>query len=143
MRPTYEVSQDLLNEQDIILRFIDHFGGHLTPFKMPIQYKLDFCLGDGSSAKVFAEVKVRKNNKEKYSTYIISLSKVMAAKSIKESTGLDTVIIVGWTDCIGYTNLNNDWPIKVGGRTDRNDWQDIEPLAHIPISEFTVIGVKQ
>jgi len=31
---------------------------------------------------------------------------------------------------------NEDWSVRVGGRKDRNDWQDIEPVTHIPISEF-------
>ena len=27
---------------------------------------------------------------------------------------------------------------KVGGRKDRNDWQDIEPVGHIPIKNFKI-----
>mgnify|MGYP003630902216 CR=1 FL=1 len=142
MRPTYESSQDLRNEQDIILTFTNYFGGHLTPVKMPKQYRLDYCLVYGDVIKAFAEVKKRKNPKDKYETYIISLSKVMTAKSIKRDTGLDALIIVEWEDCIGYTQLDGDWIIKTGGRVDRNDWQDIEPVVHIPVTEFTILEIK-
>ena len=66
----------------------------------------------------------------------------MTAKSIKRDTGLDALIIVEWEDCIGYTQLDGDWIIKTGGRVDRNDWQDIEPVVHIPVTEFTILEIK-
>ena len=35
---------------------------------------------------------------------------------------------------------SNEWDAKIGGRKDRGDWQDIEPVIHIPISEFNTVG---
>ena len=135
MRPTYETSEDLLNEKDVIEKFCGNWI-NLSFAKLPKQYHLDYCLMMGDSVTGFCEVKVRKNNHNRYSTYILSVAKVSAAKNLQDACGLSSVLIVKWTDKIGYASFKYDWPVFVGGRKDRGDWQDVEPVAHIPLSDF-------
>ena len=139
-RPTYETSGDLSKETIAIKKFIASFGGSADFAKLPIQYKMDFCLIDNKTIRTFVEVKCRTNKKTAYSTYIISMSKVVAAKSYSDF-GVNCILLVQWTDHMGWVDLsNNDWDAKIGGRKDRGDWQDIEPVVHIPISEFNNVG---
>ena len=135
MRPTYETSEDLLNEKDVITKFCDTWT-NLSFAKLPTQYHLDYCLMIGDAVTGFCEVKVRKNTHNKYSTYILSVAKVSAAKNLQDACGLSSVLVVKWTDKIGYVAFNYDWPVFVGGRKDRGDWQDVEPVVHIPLSNF-------
>tara|TARA_R100000935_G_scaffold15927_1_gene31799 strand:- start:42 stop:482 length:441 start_codon:yes stop_codon:yes gene_type:complete len=141
-RPTYETSEDLNKETLAIKKFIASFGrkGSVNFAKLPMQYKMDFCLIDNGKIRTFVEVKCRTNKKTAYSTYIISMSKVVAAKSYSD-IGINCILLVQWADQMGWIDmLNNKWDAKIGGRKDRGDWQDIEPVVHIPISEFNIVG---
>jgi hypothetical protein len=139
-RPNYETSEDLSKEALAIQKFIARFGGAVEFAKLPIQYKMDFCLIDDETVCTFVEVKCRTNKKTAYSTYIISMSKIVVAKAYND-IGIKCILLVQWTDEMGWVDLsNNEWPVKIGGRKDRGDWQDIEPVAHIPISEFNIVG---
>jgi hypothetical protein len=138
MRTTYETIDDLRNERSVIEEFCNSF--HYGYAKMPKQYHLDYCVTKQDKVVGFCEVKVRKNNHNQYNTLLLSLSKVSAAKGLKEASGIKSILLVKWKDKLGYTYFRNDWPVMVGGRTDRNDWQDIEPVVHIPISEFKFLG---
>ena len=140
-RPTYETSEDLNKETLAIKKFIASFGrkGSVNFAKLPMQYKMDFCLIDNGKIRTFVEVKCRTNKKTAYSTYIISMSKVVAAKSYSD-IGINCILLVQWADQMGWIDmLNNKWDAKIGGRKDRGDWQDIEPVVHIPISEFNIV----
>ena len=138
MRPTYETIDDLRNERSVIEAFCGPFDYKYA--KMPKQYHLDYCVLKQDKVVGFCEVKVRTNNHNKYSTLLLSLSKVSSANGLKEASGIKSILLVKWKDKLGYTYFKNDWPVMVGGRTDRNDWQDIEPVVHIPISEFKFLG---
>lgn len=140
MRPTYESSDDLHNEQEIISFFTQHFNADLTAVKIPKQYKIDYCLMIGDKITAFAEVKKRTCEKNAYDTYMLSLSKYLESIKLKKDLGLETILIIKWADAIGYIELGSKaWPIGFGGRMDRGDWQDQEPMIFIPITEFGVI----
>jgi len=44
---------------------------------------------------------------------------------------------------MGWINLNEDFLCKRGGRNDRNDWQDVEPVCHFRISKFKDVKMKE
>ena len=56
-----------------------------------------------------------------------------------QATGLKILFLVGWKDKTGVANLVKQYPISIGGRTDRGDKADMEAVAEIPISEFTIL----
>jgi hypothetical protein len=139
-RPTYETSGDLEKETLAVKKFIASFGGDVDFAKLPIQYKMDFCLIHNRMVRTFVEVKCRTNEKAAYSTYIISMSKIVAATSYS-SIGVNCLLLVQWSDQMGWVDMcKHKWDAKMGGRKDRGDWQDIEPVVHIPIFEFNIVG---
>jgi hypothetical protein len=140
MRPTYETANDLQNEQEIISFFTQHFNKDLNAVKIPKQYKIDYCLMIDDKITAFAEVKKRTCEKNMYETYMLSLAKYLESIKIKKDLSLETILVVKWTDAVGYIELGRrTWPIGFGGRVDRGDWQDKEPMVFIPISEFGVV----
>ena len=76
---------------------------------------------------------------------MISLSKVQAADSLLNTTGLKTMLIVRAIDTIYYVCLNecvdnHNW-LQFGGRTvNTRDDGDVEPVYHIPIERFGCIA---
>lgn len=138
VRPRYETSEDLTREDDFSRVVGKKFNCSFS--KMPDRYGLDFCLTRGGVATAFAEIKVRSNPRGKYPTYMISLSKVTSANVLNASTGLPCFLLVRWTDCWGYVRIDGmiaQGNVGIGGRTDRGDPQDMEPVYLIPMSSFT------
>ena len=142
MRELYETKEDLNNE-DKVKQWLSRMW-NVNIYKMPMSYKLDFCLekNDNKNGKpivAFAEIKCRTTPIQKYPTYIISLAKVIAGKQLALHTNTKPLLIVSWTDDIKWINMNEDFKCVVGGRRDRNDWQDIEPLCEFDINKFNEI----
>lgn len=139
-RPLYETSGDR-GREDGVRRLIER-RWNCTATKLPMQYHLDFGLYRGGELVAFAEVKCRKTPFANYPTYIISLSKVVAALDLSAAAGrVPALLVVNWADVVGWVNLAQagDWKVRSGGRTDRGDWQDVEPVVEIPIEEFSVL----
>jgi len=54
------------------------------------------------------------------------------------------LLIVKWTDNIGFIDVNTPQDfLSIGGRTDRDDELDIEPVAHWSISLFRLVKRKR
>ena len=135
-RPTYENASDRSAETVAVQKFIKSFGGEVDFIKLPLQYKMDFALTRNGVITALVEVKCHRNKKHAYPTYMISMSKLVAAAGYR-SIGINCILLVQWADAMGWVQMSNeDWSVRVGGRKDRNDWQDIEPVTHIPINEF-------
>ena len=144
MRKQYEDNKSLRNERWFAEEVGKWFG--VTLHKLPKQYGLDFIAKKKGSVYAFLELKNRTCTKNQYGTYIISLSKYLKAKLIYQFLGARTLLCVKWTDQSGsvcLSDLESDQlDISIGGRYDRDDWQDVEPLINIDISNFNVIGEK-
>ena len=139
MRPLYESSDDLSNEQDIAEKLGKAWGCEFR--KMPIRYNLDFVLTKGDKAVAFCEVKTRNYSMEKIDEmggYLMSIGKWAAAKSLSEASGLPFILVARTTDGVWYTSIKKFVPddVLVRGRTDRNDWQDIEPCVLLHCKRF-------
>ena len=138
-RPLYESAEDRSAETIAVKKFIDSLDGDVDFIKLPMQYKMDFAITRGGVLTGLVEVKCRKNSKHAYSTYMISMSKLVAAAGYS-SIGINCVLLVKWTDGMGWVKMDgNKWKVRIGGRKDRNDWQDVEPVTHIPIAEFNEV----
>ena len=135
-RPVYENAEDRSAETMAIKRFIDSLDGDVDFIKLPMQYKMDFAITRDGVIIGLVEVKCRKYSKHAFSTYMISMSKLVAAAGYS-SIGIGCILLVQWTDSMGWVKMDGDnWKVRIGGRKDRNDWQDVEPVTHIPIAEF-------
>ena len=135
-RPTYENKQSLKDEQSF--GEVIQTAWNCELIKMPVQYKIDYCCYRDKQLIGFAELKNRTCSKNKYPTYMISLSKYIAAVNLSRTLGKPTNLCVRWTDQSGYLRLDTikDPDIGQGGRFDRNDWQDVEPVIYIDINSF-------
>jgi len=138
MRPMYE-SHESLHAERTVAEFLSKKWG-CSVFKLPIKYKIDFAFVKDNRVVAWAEIKERSR---KYDEMFISLDKWLAGKEISLSTGIPFVVVFAFDDGIYWRSVQGDDPrIVIGGREDRGDWQDIEPMAVFPIHGFKTWGEK-
>ena len=136
MRPIYESETDLRNERQIIDGLNEAWRTQSS--KLPRSYGLDYALTRGGRVTAFVEIKCRTIPSWTYDTYMISLAKVLKAKSLGNNVEVPALLVVRWNDMVGYVDLRPvALDVQMGGRTDRGDAQDIEPVCMIPIKDFT------
>lgn len=135
MRPTYESGADLAAEQAAIGVAAQTWGASYA--KLPNQYRVDFAVLRNKSIVAWAEVKCRKHPHGQYPTLILSLAKHIAGVEMERQTDKPFLVLARWQDRLGYIRPSQgSYEVCIGGRTDRNDWQDIEPVVHYPIADF-------
>ena len=138
MRPIYETQDDRDREALVAKKVGDAFKCSMG--KLQPRDAFDFAAMRGDKIVGFVEIKVRANPMGQYSTYMISMTKLATAHAIFAATKTPCILAVQWTDALGYIDMNAvDVTLKMGGRSDRNDPRDIEPVCHIDISGFTLI----
>jgi hypothetical protein len=144
MRPRYETSEDLKNERDIA-DFIEK-KYKLILRKMPDRYFIDFmAFRENGTPVAVIETKRRRHSLGKYDTIFLSLAKWNHGRQFHHENHIPFAFIVALDDGIykykyesvdacGYDNKS--LKIKWGGRDDRGDGQDLEPMVHIPIGRL-------
>ena len=137
MRPVYETSQDIANEK-IVADALHNIG--VEVYKLPVQYRLDWLLRRDGQPIGFAEVKARKCDLNTYPSVMISLSKVIHANMLSETTGLPCHLILLYRDALAKLDFASDFTVGPGGRSGRNDPQDHDVCAFYPIERLTVIS---
>ena len=139
VRPAYETQEDLFREVSFIERLcaVWKCGSR----KLPIRYKLDYALLRDGIIRAFLEVKTREYTRDHFNSYMISMEKVEAAQEHSRFAGVPAILAVKWQDEAGYVVLNDlkDVTLGFGGRVDRGDAQDMEPVVYIPISQFKAL----
>lgn len=137
-RPIYENSKTLKAEDRLKERIEVASGWRLH--KLPMSHVVDYAAThDGKNEIVgWLELKCRTNDHNRYKTYIVSLNKWRRLVELGELSDANAVLVVEFTDGIWFVSADKSVPISIamGGRTDRNDKADIEPLAHIDMREF-------
>jgi len=126
MRPLYESNSDIENEQRLIKLVAKNY------YKLPLKYRFDYFV-DAPIAKMW-EIKVRHKT---YLTWMVSLSKLIAAKSY-EAVGIEAWALIDMAGVIYKMRFMNT-PIhrySWGGRADRNDQQDMEPVVHYKLTDM-------
>lgn len=128
-RPLYERDRDLMGEEkaiEILCR-----RGKLAAHKLPRRYEIDYLMLQRGGMYGWAEVKVRPGV-ERYESFMLSCAKVMAGRRLAEVFGGRFIVVVRRTDDLMVLDALSHRPafVSMGGRTDRRDDQDIEPVAH-------------
>lgn len=128
-RPTYERASDLKGESkaiEILCR-----RGKLAAHKLPRRYEVDYLLLRRGSMYGWAEVKVRPGV-ENHDTFMLSCAKVMAGRRLSDVFGGRFIVVVRRSDDMMVLDALSHRPayVAMGGRTDRGDDQDMEPVAH-------------
>lgn len=133
MRQIYETSLDLENEKSIAEVIED--ACDLSLRKLSMKYFLDFIAFRNGKAVAVVEVKKRHNNHDTYPTLILSLAKYNRGVEFYRVNGLKFIFAVQFDDgCFFYEYQDGDkFQVELGGRFDRSDAEDIEPVVHIPI----------
>jgi hypothetical protein len=143
MRPTYETASDRQREQSAAERFAAHFGGELINF--PPMARVDKLLMIGGKMRALMEVKCRTHKFGHYDTYMLSAEKYMTLLRASRDFNIAGLVVVGFTDCIAWVDTKAVGGLRIiagGGRTDRNDPQDIEKVVKIPMVKFTKLEAK-
>ena len=135
-RPDYETDSDLCNEKNIAANIESAWGVSLQ--KTPRRYPYDYIALDFNEVAVaLIEIKHRNNDSKKYQSYMISMGKLAECQGTAKTVGLAFVLVVGFSDKIMFWPYKkNQFDIEIGGRRDRGDNQDIEPVAQIPMKHF-------
>ncbi len=141
-RPQYENAESRADEEAFAAVAEKLWNVQLR--KLPIAYGLDFAALRGVEVKSLIEFKRRHRTFDQYDTTFLSAQKVMAAQRLAGATGLPTLFVVKFDDKFAYVNiLSVIWRFEFRGRTDRGDWQDEEPVAVIPMSDFVVLKLPE
>ena len=137
MRTMYE-SQIARDTEEGVITFACRKWGY-DAHKLPISYGLDYALSKKNKIVGYAEVKRRHNLKNKYPTIFIAQHKWMSAKALE----LPCIWIVAWNDCLGYINFDTPYEyIAMGGRKDRSDPADQEPMVHWDTNNFITLWMR-
>lgn len=140
-RPKYENDGHMTIERQTVGYVADVW--RVGFYKMPESYRCDYAFTRNGRVVAFCEIKARSNPRDKYASYSIALGKWMALANLTEFTALAVLLIVRWTDVIGVLKvepLKDTW-IEWGGRADRGDPDDREPMIHIPIEAFKRMAI--
>lgn len=130
-RPRYETESDLVLEWHVIRQIETRW--RCEAHKLPISYGLDFALVRGG--QICAAVEMKRRSK-RYGSLMISMHKLTKARDFRDQ-GVPTFFVIAWPDGVYYHEISDDlFPIGWGGRIDRGDSADVEPVAHIPAENF-------
>jgi len=145
-RPMYEDEASWTRE-DGFRRDIEHWTGKILN-KLPISYRVDYAVTQNGKVVGFTELKCRGVPSTKYKTLILSLGKWEALLSLQQSArNLRSNLAVRFTDTDlwfpVFPETRDAVEVRWGGRNDREDWQDMEPVVHLPISDFISFNKKQ
>lgn len=134
MRPLYETANDLSNEKDVCNHITSKWK--LTASKLPIAYQLDYWL-EGQGKRAVAEIKCRKNEKDRFPTYMLSVHKWFEGVRYADM-GIPFLLFVRFTDGIWYYLYSSTTSVDyaMGGRSIDRDGQDKEPCVYIPLKDF-------
>ena len=135
-RPTYENRQTQLVEEEVIKEVSSKWKTDYE--KLPIKYIVDYALLRNLKIRAFVEVKWRTTPYNQYPDYNVSLHKYNEMIKLRQVTNLFTCLVVKWSDIIKYhvPVKESKYTIKMGGNKNRGDWQDYEPMIHIPLEDF-------
>ena len=136
MRPIYENEESLANEAEVAKFLAELWGGEFH--KLPRRMQMDYAFARDDVVTGFVEVKCKTSNLEDFPFYFISLSKVLEAKNLFNATGLHTKLVVRSKNGAIHSIVmsKEEFDVKIAGRKDRNDPDDMEPCAYFKSSKF-------
>jgi hypothetical protein len=138
-RPFYETHGDLTHENK--MKTILESKWNCTLNKLPFKYQLDWMAMRGKDPMAFVEFKHReKLSLHAYPRYMMSLDKWMKAKQLCKEAEVPFIMVITFTEGTYYGvfphNALHDIRYMFGGRYDRGDAQDVEPMALLPLEKF-------
>lgn len=141
-RPIYELQVDLTHENK--MKTFLEAKWNCTLHKVPLKYQVDWMAMRGKDPMAFVEFKHReKLSIDAYPRYMISLDKWMKAKQLCKEVEIPFIMVITFTEGTYYGvfahNGLHDVTYGFGGRYDRGDAQDVEPMIYLPLKKFMKI----
>ena len=132
-RPLYETAQHLDRETKVIEQVKAKWNCEVR--KLPIAYRLDYILLRDKKPVAVMEIKCRNAI---YEEMYLSLHKCMAGRELSKTMRVPFLLVYEFAGKGIYWHSIGDEPLElaVGGRTDRGDWQDIEPMGVFKFMKF-------
>lgn len=132
----YETAETLRIEREAMEKAAKHWG--VVAEKLPKRYKIDWLLKapNNKQGTAWAESKRRYNVRSKYPELMLSLAKWREGRQLSEDTGLPFLLLIEWDDGLFWMRAEINYPVGIGGRSDRGDPEDIEPMVFIPVDHF-------
>jgi len=138
MRPLYESSNDLAEEQKVAA--VLSKARDLQFYKLKYAYKIDWIIFKAGLVNSVAEIKRRKVKRFQYETLMLSLDKWISGKTLANEMEVPFILFIKWDDGLfWYKAGSSKVTYGFGGRKDRNDAQDMEPMVFIPVKDFKEI----
>lgn len=140
-RPQYETEADRVREAKAVKKFTDRYLD-TTAEKLEYGASADYRVINEGRPVAYIEVKTRTCTSYQYKTYHISKAKLIALTRLGERDGLRPLLLVQWKDKTGVISVKkflDNATYTRGGRYDRNDSFDIEEMAEVDISLFTIL----
>lgn len=137
-RQQYEDEWTLAAERTQATDVADAIGDHVRLHKLPVSYRVDYAICSAADGCVWGvlELKRREHELDRYPTLILAAGKYMEARRWS-MLGIPAFLAVRCRDGDYIHRLRRDpYHVAIGGRKDRNDPADIEPVVHIPIEDF-------
>lgn len=137
-RPIYEDETSLDHERVIAEALEEKWG--VDFWKLPRSYVADFAVLRKGELIGWAELKVRKCERKKYPTFMVALHKALALKRLADAGG-SVILLVHWSDGLFMLkpDLRQKLKIRIGGRSDRGDPADLEPVVHFLVDHFQAV----
>jgi len=141
-RPIYETSEHRAAERNTADLIASAYRISMIP--MPLKTQVDYMgwSDERNRVRAFFEMKRRNVDRLRYETLMLSLHKVVAMDELERSTGVPVMLAVTWNDGTGLlrvSKVERPLDIEIGGRWDRNDPQDVEPVVHFDVNKFKMI----
>lgn len=134
MRPLYESESDRSNERAVAQQINASWGVEVV--KLPGLYPSDYAITKGKHITALLEIKCRNHELDTFETLWLSLRKVSGCKSMALEAEIPFYLVVRFKHEIRWMLVAKKYPTIFAGRTDRGDWQDMEPLVEFPVSKF-------
>lgn len=134
-RPVYETSENITAEDSVAESIAKSWDIKLVKLKKLYPFDRAFIFEEEITGLL--EIKCRNYASTDFPTYLFSAEKVRWAHQFMKSFDVSCYLAVKWTDRIGWHKIRpTGYALRLGGRKDRADDQDIEPCVFIPMSQF-------
>ena len=141
MSKLYENETTLATEEVVAQKLKKAYS--IIPVKLPRSYRVDWAFTKNNEVVAWAELKYRSHSFGDYPDLFISLSKYMAGCELKQRTEKPFYILGHFNN--GLYSWKHDYgdecKIMMGGRMDRGDPADQEPMVHILNEYFKKLDV--
>lgn len=142
-RPLYETSEDREAEHELAIQVARTWGRRAL--MLPRKFPVDVAFESKGRIVSLAEIKIRTNKASAYDTYMISAHKWSTMIEFSRNLVKTVNLIVKWgCGTVGYLTITGaEFHLGIGGRSDRNDSDDTELVAQIPIKQFNRIKIPE